>query len=310
MQRGPFALAVVACVLSSTLASSAQALPSIHIVTLPVDSGAEAFYAADQGFFKNAGLDASIDVMPNGGATIAAVSSGAADIGFSNVFSLAQAFNHGVPITLIAGAGLATQTSPTALVVVDASSPVRTAKDLSGKTFAVDALKSITELAPRAWIDKNGGDSSAVKFLEMPFGEMAVALAQHRVDAALLPEPFLTRAQATVRSIGDAYPAVAKQFLIGAFFTTTTWAKAHPDLLKRFVAAIHETAPWANRNRAQTAAILAKNSKIDAATLGAMRRVMYAETLAPDVVQPVIDIAAKYHVIDSDFAAKSMIYAE
>jgi hypothetical protein len=41
-----------------------------------------------------------------------------------------------------------------------------------------------------------------------------------------------------------------------------------------------------------------------------MRRVMYAETLAPDVVQPVIDIAAKYHVIDSDFAAKSMIYAE
>jgi ABC-type nitrate/sulfonate/bicarbonate transport system substrate-binding protein len=223
---------------------------------------------------------------------------------------LAQAFNHGIPITLIAGAGLASQSAPTALVVVDNASPIRSPKELSGKIFAVDALKSITELAPRAWIDASGGDSSTVKFLEVPFGDMAAAIAQHRVDAALLPEPFLTRSLGTVRAIGDPYPSVSKQFLIGAFFTTTAYAKAHPDNIKRFVAAIRQTAVWANKNHVQSAAILAKYTKIDPATLGAMRRSSYSETLTPELLQPVIDLLSKYKIVDTNFNAKSMIYSE
>ena len=54
-------------------------------------------------------------------------------------------------------------------LVVAATSPIRQAKDLNGKTIACTALHSVAETAPRAWIDENGGDSSlVVKFIEFP----------------------------------------------------------------------------------------------------------------------------------------------
>jgi ABC-type nitrate/sulfonate/bicarbonate transport system substrate-binding protein len=305
--RAFFVAILLGAFASLGVSSSAQTPAAIHIATIPVDAGSEVFYAADQGFFKNAGLEASIDLIPNGGAIIAAVTSRAVDIGYSNVFSLAQAIARGAPIRLIAGAGLASEDAPTAQMVVDKSSPLTSAKDLNGKIIAVDGLRTISEFTPRAWMDKNGGDSSTVKFIEVPFPEIAAALATHRVDAALLPEPFLTRAKATVTIIGDPYQSIAKQFLIGAYFTSTAWAQAHPDLVKRFQEAIHETAIWANKNHPQTAAILAKYSKIDPATLTSMGRVKYAETITPAMLQPAIDVSYKYHAVDSDFPAKTMI---
>lgn len=38
------------------------------------------------------------------------------------------------------------------------------------------------------------------------------------------------------------YDMVAKHFILGAFFTTTQWAKDHPELVEAFASAIHETA--------------------------------------------------------------------
>jgi ABC-type nitrate/sulfonate/bicarbonate transport system substrate-binding protein len=57
-----------------------------------------------------------------------------------------------------------------------------------------------------------------------------------------------------------AYPfdAVAKKFLFASWFATSPWAASHPDLVKRFDEVMRETAVWANKNQAQSAAILAK----------------------------------------------------
>lgn len=289
--------------------AGAQGTARIRILSLPVDSGAQAFYAMDREMFARAGLDASVDKLANGGAIIAAVTSGAADVGYSNVFSLEQAFSHGAPITLIAGAGLAAQDAPTALIVVDKSSPIRTGKDLDGKVFGTDGLKTISEFAPRNWVDARGGDSSTVKFTELTFGDSLAALQTHRVDAVMLPEPFLTEDLSSVTVIGDAYATIAKQFLIGAWFTSTAWAQAHPDLVRRFAEVMRESAVWANANHADSATILAKNSRIDPGILGKMHRVRYATTLTPPLVQPTIDVLSKYHAIDAPFPASRMIYA-
>jgi ABC-type nitrate/sulfonate/bicarbonate transport system substrate-binding protein len=288
---------------------SAQSVANIRLATIPVDAGSEVYYAADEGIFKKNHLDVAIDNMSNGAAIIAAVTSNAVDIGYSNVFSLVQAYNRGVPIKLIAGAGVAAPNASPALLVVDKSSPIRTAKQLNGKTFGVDGVKTLSEFAPRIWMDKNGGDSTTVKFLELPFGEIGPALAQHRIDAAMLPEPFLTKNEATITGIADPFPSIAKEMLIGAYFTSVSWADAHPDLVRQFSAALRDAALWANGNHAESAAILAKYAKIDAKTVVSMRRVGFAEAVTPELVQPTIDVAYKYHVIASDFPASEMIYS-
>ena len=51
--------------------------------------------------------------------------------------SLAAAVERGLPFALIAGAGLYSTAKPTSMMIVAKNSPLKTAKDLSGKTVAV-----------------------------------------------------------------------------------------------------------------------------------------------------------------------------
>jgi NitT/TauT family transport system substrate-binding protein len=301
------ALAAIVGLLWLPQAARAQTV-TLKIATIPIDVGAEVFYAQDQGFFKKAGLDAQIQSISNGPAIASAVASGSIDIGFSNLVSLATAYKRGIPITIIAPAGLYSSAAPTSVCVVAPNSPIKTAKDLNGKVFATNGLKNISEYGPRAWIDKNGGDSSTMKFTEMPFSEMPVALAQGRVDAALMAEPNATEAKSTTRLLSKCYDGIGNNWMISAYFTTTAWANAHPDLVRKFQDAMRQTAAWSNKNHDKTAAILAREAKISPETALKMYRAVYPERLDPAQMQPVIDVTAKYGLLPATFPATEMIY--
>jgi hypothetical protein len=57
-----------------------------------------------------------------------------------------------------------------------------------------------------------------------------------------------------------------------------------------------DAARWANdkRNQARSGEILAKYTSMDPATISTMTRVHFGEQLLPALVQPQIDVAAKY----------------
>ena len=281
---------------------------ALKVATIPIDTGAEAFYALDQGFFKKNGLDVSIERITNGPAIAAAVASGAVDVGFSNLVSLAIAFKKGVPITLIAAAGMYSSKAPTTTCMVALNSPIKSAKDLNGKIFATNGLKNIGEFAPRAWIDKNGGDSSTVKFVEMPFPDMAGALTQGRIDAAVMAEPTMTESKGQSRFFTNCYDGIGSSYMIGAYFATTSWAAAHPDLVRKFQASIRDTAIWANKNPLLSAAILARESKMNPDIAAKMFRAVYPERLEASAIQPVIDVTAKYGALPASFPATDMMY--
>jgi NitT/TauT family transport system substrate-binding protein len=301
---------------AALLAFALVALPSggraqdaaLKVATIPIDTGAEAFYALDQGFFKKAGLDVSIERITNGPAIAAAVASGAVDVGFSNLVSLAIAFKKGVAITLIAPAGMYSSKAPTTTCVVALNSPIKTAKDLNGKVFATNGLKNIGEFGPRAWIDKNGGDSSTVKFVEMPFPDMAGALTQGRIDAAVMAEPTMTESKGQTRFLSNCYDGIGSNYMIGAYFATTAWAAAHADLVRKFQTAIRDTAQWANKNPAGSAVILARESKMNPDIAAKMYRAVYPERLEAGAIQPVIDVTAKYGALPATFPAAEMMY--
>ena len=111
--------------------------------------------------------------------------------------------------------------------------------------------------------------------------------------------------RAATRSPCASTTAIAKQFLIGGWFTTSAWAKAHPAELKRFVGAIVDAGKWANGHRAESARILEKYTKIHVSP--GMKRTLYAERLNASDIQPLIDAAAKYKSIKSGFPASELI---
>jgi NitT/TauT family transport system substrate-binding protein len=301
------ALLGVAGVVGTSLPGSAQVPATLKIATTPTDIGSQVFYAQDKGFFKANGLDAQIQVISNGAAITAAVMSGALDIAQSNIASLAAAHEAGLDIVIVAPAGSYSSKEPTTALIVAKNSPIKTAKDLNGKIIAGNGLKNITQVGAFAWMDKNGGDPSTAKFVEMAFTDMPGALTAGRIDAAVIAEPELSTALAKgdVRVLGNCYDGIAKDFMIGAWFTTGTWAKAHPDLVKRFSKAMSQTADWANKNRAASAVLLTKYTKIEVAP--GMRRTVYADKLEPALVQPLIDASAKYGVTKATFPAASII---
>jgi NitT/TauT family transport system substrate-binding protein len=308
--RFAFILSILLASASSAGAQTTNAQNvSMSVLVLPIDSAAEVFIAKDQGFFAQQHLDVDVQPGTNGSAIASAVSSDAVDVGYSDLVTLAKAYLKGIPFVAIAPAAVWTSAAPVAGLVVPANSPIKTAKDLAGKVVAVPGLGTLAEYSPRAWIDQNGGDSNAVKFIEMPYSTMPAALQSGRVDVAYISEPFLAEVKKDVRVLGYSHNAIAKQFLQSAWFTTPKWAKEHPEQVRRFAAAMREAAVWANQkaNQPRSAEILAKYAKLDPAAIGSMERARFGETLSAASIQPAIDVTAKYGKFEA-FPAASLIF--
>jgi len=285
----------------------AQGGATLRIATIPADNGAEVYYAKDMGFFERAGLNVEIQPIQNSSASASAVAANAIDISYGTLVPLSIAHTKNIPFVVVAPAVVYTSAAANSALVVAATSPIRTAKDLTGKTIGINGIGNISEFGPRAWIDQNGGDSTTVKLLELPFSEMATALAGGRIDAAWVTEPFLASAKKNGRILATAFDAIAKEFLVGVWFASAPWAKDHPDLVSRFAAVMRETAAWANKNQAKSAEILVKYTKIDPAVVATTVRSRYADRLTAPLMQPVINVTAKYNKF-APFPADELIY--
>jgi len=291
-------------------AGRAQTTATIRVAIVPIEGAAEVYFATDMGFFAKAGLDVQIQTMPSSPAIAAAVASNAVDIGFISVDALATIHQKNIPLVIIAPSTeyVSGPSARAVAIVTAASSPVRAAKDLNGKVVGVNALHSLSTLGTSLWIDQNGGDSTTVKYVEMPFPAMLAAVDAARVDAALVTEPFTTAARQNDRILASGFDDIAKHFLITSWCTTVNWAKDHPDLVMRYANVIHDTAVWANKNPQQSGAILVKYTKIDPAALATMARSHYTEQLTPALIQPLINVSAKYNGFTA-FPAQELVYS-
>lgn len=301
-RRSSFLAGVVT---TATLAPSiVRAQPvDLRIGALTIDTTAEPFYAQNQGFFARAGIGVDITTLQSGAASAAAVIGGTTDVGIIDAVSMAAAHERGVPISYLAPAALHTPTAPAYAVIVPKESPIKTAKDLDGKTIAVNGLKNILQIPLMGWMDNNGGDSSSVKFVELPFPAMAPAVLSGKIDGASLSEPFITNALETgnFRMISVTKNGIADTFAFSGWCATNEWAAKHPDLVRKFVSVMAETARWANTHHADSAPILVAISK--SPYNRNLIRVVFGERLEARLFQPVFDAAAKYGVVKKSFPA-------
>jgi NitT/TauT family transport system substrate-binding protein len=287
----------------------AWAADTVRFASIPIDGGAQAWYAQSLGLFQSAGITAEISAISNGSAITAGVVGGTIDVGYSALLTLAAAHEKGVPINVIAPAGNYLKTAPISTLMVPADSPAKTAKDLNGKTIAVNGIKNITQLATEAWSDQNGGDWKSLNFVEMGFPEMPAALAAHRVDAAFVTEPIVSSAlhSGVARNIGTPYDAIAPVFTISAWFVTGAWSKANPALVRRLSTVFRQASAWANTHDAESAQILSGITKLPLAVVAGMTRSRFAETVTAKALQPTIDSAARYGLLAKSFPAADLI---
>jgi NitT/TauT family transport system substrate-binding protein len=301
-------LAAAPLVRSSRASAQTAASPTIRIGAGPNDAYAQAFYAQSGGFFAKYGITAQIFNFPNAQAIVQAAVGNALDVGMADMIQLVNPIQKGVPLAYFAGGAVYRSDAPTTLLVVAKSSTVQKPKDLEGSTIGVVALNSISSMSVTEWLRQGGADTSRIKIFELPFAVMIPALLRGEVAAAFVAEPFLSGGLKTdIRPLASTYDTIAKQFYIGAWFGSRDWFAKNPDLSRRFTQALYDTARWSNTHHDDTAPILAGVSKLDPDRIKSMTRSVYATSLDPKLMQPVIDIAVRYNLIEKPVNAADLI---
>lgn len=255
--------------------------------TAPNDSAGPTFYAEALGYYKSAGLNVTLNFANN---STAALAGGALAIAAMPVTLVAIARDKGVPFVMIAPLSLYVSTTPDHALIVLKDAPYRTAADLNGKTIGTRDLGNMSYFAARAWLDKNGGDSKSIRWYELSDPLDVAAMKAGRLDAASISEPALTPAlrSGDVRVLAPVFDAIAPRFLVAGCVTTDAFAKAHPEVIRRYADAIARAAKWANANQAQSGAILEKYTHTPVPPGAA--RALYGDRLRVAEVQPVLDL--------------------
>ena len=276
---------------------------------MPNDELSPLLYAVHAGLFRKVGLDVQVQAATSGAAIAAAIIGGSFDIG--SVSMMAQITGHvrGVPFTMIAPSLLYVSDQPSTLMLVRNDSPIKSVRDLAGKTIASGAIRDVGWLAAHAWADANGVDSTTLKFVELPMASSAAALEYKRIDAVGLINPSLAEALATneFRSIGKPFDGIAKRWLIASYCCTNEYATKNPSVVSRFASVMSAAVRYANKHKSETAPLIAAFAGIELSHVLTMKRALCSDSLDSRDIQPVINVAAKYGAIDRTFPAQELI---
>jgi NitT/TauT family transport system substrate-binding protein len=307
------ALAGTAALVAAPQIVRAQTLDKIRFGGVPTDDMTGVYYAIKSGMYAKAGLD--VEIVPTSSGTVAttAVVTGAYEMGKGSLIASLAAHLHDLPLVVVGNGSIWDPKVIYNFGLVAADSTIKTGADLNGKVGATSALNDINQLAIEAWVDKNGGDSKTMKWVEIPNSASGAALADHRIDVCALQEPQLSAelALGKVRKLAPVYNAISEHFVFGVFFANKDWAAKNPDVVKRWLRTTYEATTYTNAHHAETVEMMADVTKIPAAIIAKMARVenATAATSDPSLMQPLIDTAAKYKFIARSFPAKELMFA-
>jgi NitT/TauT family transport system substrate-binding protein len=301
--------ALVATPFSGIGFALAQELKVLKVGVAEGDDATPTLYAVKAGLFKKFGLDVQVTPMPSGAAALAALSGGAVDIAGSSLLPFLSARNAGLPLTIVAPLAVYSPESVYAAILVKKDSTYKTGKDLNGKTIASPAIKDLNWVASMAWIDKNGGDSSTCKSIEMPGSVIPAALDEGRVDASTVTTPRYIQAVNTgkVRVLGKAYEAIGSHFLFAAFVSTNDFANKNADIIARFGRAIRDASAYTNTHHDETMPIYAAFAKIDPKDIAGAPRAVSARYVDAKDIQPILDIARHYNILTKPVEAAELL---
>jgi NitT/TauT family transport system substrate-binding protein len=300
--------ALAAAPIPSAAWAQTSGTTTLRVASTANDDVTSLIYGIQSGLFRAAGLDVQFQKANSGSAVAAAVAAEALEIGKSSTIPLINAHARGIPFTTIAADSLHHDHRLESALVVANDGP-RTAKELNGKLVSVAALQDTTWLATRAWSDANGGNSETIRFIEVPGSSVLSALAQGRIDAGTMSEPYLTQnvKSGKARLLAPYLDAIAPSWYLSLYFTTIDFAQKNPQVISRFQRVLNQAAVYCNAHKSKTVSMMASVTELDPVILAQVTRADFPTDLNVKYLQPVVNAAAKYKLIDKPFDAHEML---
>jgi NitT/TauT family transport system substrate-binding protein len=284
-------------------------LSKIKVGFLAAEPAALVTYAKHRGMFTKQGINAEMVPGTDPPLILAALLSG--DVQFSGTHAGAAALlkSRNFPVKVVAAGALYEPKNPTSALVAPRGSSIKRPMDLLGKTILIDAPNTIAHIGVLKWLKRGGVSKDDVKINFVVFPDMIASLSKGDVDAAFLPEPYVTEAvQRGSKVVAYPFNAVCSKTCLITFWMAR--ANVDANLSARFRNAVQNAAVWANqgKNDAAAARILARYLvDIDAKVLAKMKRSSFATRLRPSLAQPWLDAFAEFGVIPAGFKAIDLV---
>ncbi|WP_372508452.1 ABC transporter substrate-binding protein [Salinibacterium sedimenticola] len=222
-------------------------MTTISVAALPIAPTAALLLGIEEGIFEKYNLEVDLSTGQGGAAILPAVAQGQVNFAIGQPLPIILAASKGIDVQIVGNyaASYAEGDDINGVAALDES--IQSPADLEGKRVAVNTLKAAGDLTIMEAIEQDGGDPSNVEWIEVPFPEMQAQLVAGELDAAWLPEPFLSRTIAegghlVTYNYQDTIPGLTT--LVG--FTSGAYASENPAVVKAFQDALAETRELAN----------------------------------------------------------------
>src|SRR6185436_13261462 len=231
-----FAAALAAVLASAALPAAAQQAKPMRLTLNFLAGGPQAGFmlAKKLGYYKDVGIDLTIEERKGSATTAQLVATGQTDVGFADAPAAMQIRSKGAPVKIVAPI---LQTNGFAIISIEGTG-ISTPKDLLGKRLAVQPGTAQTTLLDAILLE-NKIDKTKLDIVNIDPAALVGALLEKKVDAILAGADFQS---VQIRDRGFKvkdilYRDVGVPTVGLSVIARDDRIKTDPDLYKRFVAA-------------------------------------------------------------------------
>jgi NitT/TauT family transport system substrate-binding protein len=215
----------------------------LKVGTIGLAPEAPVYLADDKGYFREEGVEIEYTNLRSSSETIPLLATGQLDFGPAGIDpSLFNAAQRETGVKMLASEAVATREGPGGAALVVAKSLVDSGEytgvqDLKGKTIGLNSMGGVGQVITEEILAAGGLTSSDVTYAQLSFPDMATAMANNRIDAAYLTEPFVSIGVSkgiskVVMLAGDVHPGLIGLVLLGG-----ANLKTKQDTVNRFMVA-------------------------------------------------------------------------
>ncbi|HKS61705.1 MAG TPA: ABC transporter substrate-binding protein [Xanthobacteraceae bacterium] len=226
----------LACVLLVPTLAAAQEQTVRIGVARSVSNGAE-LIAIEKGYFKEHNIKVEIELLESSANAIALLAQGRLNMIAGGISAgYFNALEKNLPITIVADR-VTTPIGHNLMLRPDLKDSVKDLRGLKGKVIASNGPGSISTYETGKMLETVGLSIADVEVKIFPFTQMALALNNKAVDAAIVIPPFVSQfiEQGHALAFADADELIKPTPLtIAVIMVNTDWAKQNRDLVRNY----------------------------------------------------------------------------
>jgi len=294
-------------------ASAPGTVTNVTLGYVPYSDDASLFYAQSSGIFKKHGLNVTFVAQASPVAVEASMASGTEQFGFITTPVLINLNSKGVNVKCVSSVDGGEPSDPahdSTVLVAAKGSGIKSVKDLAGKNVAEVQLTSLNSLAVEILAKQAGIDPKSIHQIAIPFPQMPAALAQGRVQAAVIVAPFATSALSEGATVlGHPNVQLFPNGTLTCLDAMGSYLTANPTVAAEFRAAMNESIAYSQAHESVVKQSLVKGLSLTPEV--AAKQILatnWNPALTPASITMIENYMKQFGLITSEPPAASMVW--